>query len=75
VPTAASSLIVSGIADQDGFTGTEAALRLAEFFPLDLARCVVTLSGGVIKQFKSTATTIMSGDGAVIPILNMFCGR
>jgi hypothetical protein len=75
VPTAASSLIVSGIADQDGFTGTEAALRLAQFFPLELARCVVTLSGGVIKQFNSTATTMMSGDGAAISIVNIFCGR
>lgn len=75
MPAAASSLIVSGIADQDGFTGTKAALRLAQFFPLEFTRCVVTLSGGVIKQFNSTTETMTSGDGAVIPIDNIFCGR
>lgn len=75
MPTAASSLVVSGIADQDGFTGTEAALRLAKFFPLDLTRCVVTLSDGVIKPFNSTASTMMSGDGVAISIVDMFCGR
>lgn len=53
---------MTAVADQDGFTGTEAAIQLARFFPLSFIRCVVTTSG-VIKSatmFSTILATCMS---------------
>lgn len=74
LPEVASSFIATGITDQLGFAGTEEALRLSEFFPLELVRCVV-ISQDVIKIFNSSTPTNMSGSGAVVPISSIFCGR
>lgn len=70
----ASSFIATGIVDQLGFTGSEAASRVAKFFPLGLVRCVA-LTRDVIRVFNSSTATNMSGSGAVVPINGMICGR
>jgi hypothetical protein len=75
MPSLASSLIATNIADQNGFTGSEQALRLRRLFPLELVRCVVVLRRGVIKLFGDTARTTISGDGEAVSIDTMFCGR
>jgi hypothetical protein len=74
VPRSASSFVATGIADQNGFTGSGQALQLRRFFPLELVRCVV-LQRGVIKLFDSTMRATTSGDGAAVAIDNIFCGR
>lgn len=75
LPAKFSSLLASQLTDGDGFTGTNQALKLAGFFPLELVRCVAILSGGIIKQFNSSALTTMSGDGEAVTVQRVFCGR
>jgi hypothetical protein len=75
LPQAASSLVATAIADQDGFTGTVQAQRLAQFFPLVLVRCVVILQRGVVHMFDSNAVTTLSRDQQAVQIDTIFCAR
>jgi hypothetical protein len=75
VPRAASSFVATDVADSNGFTGSEQALQLRRFFPLELVQCVVILQRGVIKSFNSTVCAIASGDGEAVFIDSVFCGR
>lgn len=59
MPEMASSFVATGITNQLGFARTKQALRLGEFFPLDLVRCVA-ISKDAIKVFNSSASTNMS---------------
>ena len=74
VPEVASSFVVTGVTDQLGFTGSKQALRVGEFFPLALVRCVATTQD-VIRVFNSSTATNMSGSGAPVPVGSIFCGR
>jgi hypothetical protein len=75
VPTSVSTLVATDIADENGFTGTEQALQLRRFFPLELVHCIVILQRGVIKSFGSASPTKLSADGEATSIDSMFCGR
>lgn len=74
LPEEASSFIATAVTDQLGFTGSEQALRVGEFFPLALVRCVA-VTQDVIKVFNSSTATTMSGSGAAVPVSSIFCGR
>jgi hypothetical protein len=75
MPTSASSLVAAEVADQNGFTGSEQALQLRQFFPLQLVHCVAILQRGVIKSFDGSSRTNLSASGEMIAIDSMFCGR
>jgi hypothetical protein len=75
VPSSVSSLIATDIADENGFTGSEQALQLRGFFPLELVLCIVILQRGVIKSFGSTSPAKPSADNAAVSIDSIFCGR
>lgn len=74
LPEMASSFVVTAVTDLFGFTGTEQALRAAEFFPLSLVRCVA-ITRGVIRVFNSSAVTDVSGSGAPVSVSRILCGR
>jgi hypothetical protein len=74
MPTSASSLVAAEVADQNGFTGSEQALQLRQFFPLQLVHCIA-IARGVIKSFGSSSPMNLSASGEVIAIDSMFCGR
>jgi hypothetical protein len=75
VPGSASSFVVTDVADENGFTGSEQAIQLRRFFPLELVHCVAILQRGVIKSFDSTTRATTSGDGEAVAIDSIFCGR
>jgi hypothetical protein len=68
-------LVAADVTDPNGFTGSQQALQLRRFFPLELVQCVAILERGVIKTFSSTVPAITSGNGEAVAMDSIFCGR
>jgi hypothetical protein len=73
LPGAGSSFQVTGIADSEGFTGTDAALNVARFFPLDLMKCIAVVRG-TFQTFTDEKKTV-SSSGDPLPLTSISCAR
>ncbi|KAF2182651.1 hypothetical protein K469DRAFT_690755 [Zopfia rhizophila CBS 207.26] len=73
IPNSATNLAAVGVADQDGFTGTDTAIRLAKFFPLSGISCQALISGGQSKGFSSATPVDLGEDGEAAAIEFLTC--